>query len=141
LTFDHIHGGGTKQRRIEGQTSTVVYVRREWRRTGEWPREIYRVLCATCNQGARMSADGRCPHESEKEVKREMKREEMMAMLGTIVRVFVGATLAQFIAAGGDVFGLSGDAVKTIVGSGVAAVAVTVYNWANPNDHRYGLKK
>ena len=88
-----------------------------------------------------MSADGRCPHESEPKGVSRVKRDQIEAMLGTIVRVFVGATLAQFIADGGDPFSVSGSALKTIIGSGIAAVAVTVYNWANPNDHRYGIKK
>lgn len=60
-------------------------------------------------------------------------------MLGTLVRVFVAAVLAQFIAGGADVFALDGDAVRTIVSAGVSAAALVGFNWANPKDDRYGV--
>jgi hypothetical protein len=66
---------------------------------------------------------------------------ELRTLAGTIVRVFVAATLAQFIANGGDVFAIDGNAAKTIISSGIAAAAIALYNYANPRDHRYGIKR
>jgi len=67
LTFDHRDGGGNEHRRAHGNAATVVLVRRDHKRLGRWPIETYAVLCATCNHGRRVSRDGRCPHERERE--------------------------------------------------------------------------
>ena len=69
-----------------------------------------------------------------------MFNSETKAVLGTIVRVFVAAVLAQFIAGGADVFAVDGDGLRTIVSAGVAAAALAAFNWANPKDQRYGVK-
>jgi hypothetical protein len=63
LTVDHIHGGGTAERRAFGHTTTWRIVWREYRTTGEWPTDRYRVLCANCNQAFRVG--GACPHQVE----------------------------------------------------------------------------
>ena len=66
--------------------------------------------------------------------------QDVKSMLGTVARVFVAASLAQFIAGGSDAFALSGDALRAIVSSGVAAAATAAFNWLNPTDGRYGRK-
>jgi type IV secretory pathway TrbL component len=70
-----------------------------------------------------------------------MSKYEIKKISGTLIRVFVAATLAQFLAGGGDVFAVSADAAKTIVASGVAAAALVVFNYLNPRDDRYGVSK
>jgi hypothetical protein len=67
-----------------------------------------------------------------------MTNSELTRIGGTLARVFVAAVLAQFIAAGGDVFALDGNGVQTIVSSGIAAAAIAAFNWLNPKDDRYG---
>lgn len=64
--------------------------------------------------------------------------DELRALTGTLLRVFCAAVLAQFLASGADVFAVDGDGLRTILSSGISAVAVTVYNWLNPSDSRYG---
>jgi hypothetical protein len=139
LTFDHRHGGGTQHRAENGGSPTVRIVRSLHKTNGVWPTDLFQILCATCNHGRRVSRDGRCPHETERE---EVKMEptETKAVLGTVVRVFLAAVLAQFIAGGADVFAVDGDGLRTIVSAGVAAVALAAANWLNPSDHRYGVK-
>lgn len=68
-----------------------------------------------------------------------INKEHLNKAVGTFVRVFLAAVLAQFIAFGGDVFALDGDAVKTILSAGVAAVAIAAFNALNPKDNRYGI--
>lgn len=139
LTFDHRHGGGTQHRLENAKAPTVQLVRGARKQTGAWPTDVFQVLCALCNHGRRVSPDGRCPHEQRGEVK--MSRDEIKQIAGTVVRVFVAATLAQFLAGGADVFAVSADAAKTIVASGVAAAALAVFNYVNPRDDRYGASK
>jgi hypothetical protein len=50
----------------------------------------------------------------------------------------LAACIAQFIALGGSAFDLSGDALKSIVAAGVAAIAPVVIRWLNPNDKAFG---
>lgn len=69
-----------------------------------------------------------------------MTTNELTKIGGTLIRVFAAAVLAQFIAAGGDVFAIDGNGLRTIVSAGVAAAAVAAFNWLNPSDQRYGLK-
>lgn len=63
---------------------------------------------------------------------------ELKTLAGTLLRVFCAAVLAQFLAGGADVFAVDGDGLRTIISSGVSAVAVAAYNWLNPSDARYG---
>lgn len=56
LSLDHIDGGGTKQRRIDGLVGLALY--RALRKKG-WPKG-YRVLCHNCNQS--LGYYGYCPH-------------------------------------------------------------------------------
>lgn len=140
LTFDHVAGGGHQHRAGNGGAPTVQLVRQEWKAAGKvWPRERYQVLCATCNHGRRVDPDGICPHQRE-EVKKKMNPNELKQIGGTLIRVFLAATLAQYLAMGGDVFAIDGDGLRTIVSAGIAAVVTAAANWLNPRDHRYGLK-
>lgn len=61
LTIDHIHGGGTAERKAFGHTTTWRIVWAEYRRTGIWPVDRYRVLCSNCNMAFRIN--GECPHQ------------------------------------------------------------------------------
>lgn len=70
-----------------------------------------------------------------------MSSQETKAIAGTLVRVFLAAVLAQFIAGGSDVFAVDGDGLRSIVSAGVAAVAVAAFNFVNPKDTRYGIGK
>ena len=140
LTFDHVHGGGNRERREAGNVATIRLVRDYYKQTGQWPTETFQVLCATCNHGRRVSGDGRCPHELE-ERGYGMSSQETKAIAGTLVRVFLAAVLAQFIAGGSDVFAVDGDGLRSIVSAGVAAVAVAAFNFVNPKDTRYGIGK
>jgi len=65
---------------------------------------------------------------------------ELKAVVASWGRSFLAACLAQFIALGGSVFDLNGDAGKTIVSAGVAAVLPVVLRWLNPNDASFGVK-
>jgi hypothetical protein len=69
-----------------------------------------------------------------------MTTQETRALAGTLLRVFVAAILAQFIANGADVFAIDTDGAQTLISSGIAATAIAFYNALNPNDHRYGVK-
>jgi len=60
------------------------------------------------------------------------------AALASWARSFLAACIAQFIALGGSAFDLSGDALKSIVAAGVAAIAPVVIRWLNPNDKAFG---
>lgn len=60
LTVDHTLGGGVQERKRFGHTTTWRIVWAEYRRTGVWPTDRYRVLCANCNQAFRVL--GFCPH-------------------------------------------------------------------------------
>lgn len=56
LTIDHVFGGGTKERREQGNASHQLYAR--MKREG-YPKDKYRLLCYNCNCGRR---NGPCPH-------------------------------------------------------------------------------
>jgi len=56
LTLDHIHGGGTKHRRVAGGNQSVY---REVLAEGI-PKEKYRLLCMNCNFA--FGHWGKCPH-------------------------------------------------------------------------------
>lgn len=61
-------------------------------------------------------------------------------VLASWARVFISATLAQYISMGVSVFDLNGDMLKTIVASGVSATILVIYKYLNPNDDSYGVK-
>ena len=69
-----------------------------------------------------------------------MTTNELKEIGGTIGRVFLAATMAQYLAMGGDVFSIDGDGLRAIISAGVAAAVTAAANWLNPSDHRYGLK-
>ena len=74
LTIDHINGGGTQHRREVANTSTWVLVAREVR-SGKTLAQLlndYRVMCQTCNYGARIN-NGRCPHTDERKIEKYVK--------------------------------------------------------------------
>jgi hypothetical protein len=60
------------------------------------------------------------------------------SMVASWSRSFVAACLAQFIALGGSAFDLDGDALKSIVAAGLAAVLPVVIRWLNPKDKAFG---
>ena len=59
----------------------------------------------------------------------------------TILRVFCGSLLGFAIAAGAGIFSLSWADWKPAAGAAFAAVLVVVFNFLNPGDKRYGIKK
>ena len=65
---------------------------------------------------------------------------ELKALLASWGRSFLAACLAQFLALGGSVFDLNGDAVKTVVSAGLAALLPVIIRWLNPNDVAFGHK-
>jgi hypothetical protein len=48
--------------------------------------------------------------------------------------------VAQFLALGGTAFDLNGDAIKSVVAAGIAAILPVVLRWLNPNDVSFGYK-
>ena len=65
---------------------------------------------------------------------------ETKALLASWGRSFVAACLAQFLALGSSAFDLNGDAVKSVIAAGIAAVLPVVLRWLNPNDVAFGYK-
>ena len=63
---------------------------------------------------------------------------ELKAILASWGRSFIAACLAQFLAVGNSVYDLNGDAWKTILSSGLAAVVPVIIRWLNPNDFAFG---
>lgn len=53
-------------------------------------------------------------------------------------RAFVGAAVAVFLAAGGDLWAVDGDLLKAMISAGVGALIPVVVRWANPNDPAFG---
>jgi hypothetical protein len=48
--------------------------------------------------------------------------------------------LAQFLVIGGSAFDINGDALKSILAAGLAAILPVVIRWLNPNDVAFGYK-
>lgn len=65
---------------------------------------------------------------------------EFKAIIASWGRSFAAACLAQFIAIGGSAFDLNGDALKSILSAGIAAILPVVLRWLNPNDTAFGYK-
>jgi hypothetical protein len=65
---------------------------------------------------------------------------ETKALLASWGRSFAAACVAQFLAFGGSAFDLNGDAVKSILSAGIAAVFPVILRWLNPNDAAFGYK-
>jgi hypothetical protein len=65
---------------------------------------------------------------------------EQKALLASWGRSFAAACLAQFLALGGSAFDLDGDALKSVVAAGLAAILPVVIRWLNPNDVAFGYK-
>ena len=63
---------------------------------------------------------------------------EHTAMMASWTRSFLAACLAQFLALGGAAFDFNGDAVKSILAAGLAAVLPVVIRWLNPGDTAFG---
>ena len=59
-------------------------------------------------------------------------------ILNSWARVFLSATLAQYISSGVSIFDLNGDILKTIIASGVSATVLVIFKYLNPNDASYG---
>jgi hypothetical protein len=65
---------------------------------------------------------------------------EQKALLASWGRSFAAACLAQFLVIGGSAFDLNGDALKSILAAGLAAILPVVIRWLNPNDAAFGYK-
>lgn len=65
---------------------------------------------------------------------------EQKALLASWGRSFGAACVAQFLAFGGSAFDLNGDAIKSIISAGIAAILPVVLRWLNPNDASFGYK-
>ena len=65
---------------------------------------------------------------------------EQKALLASWGRSFAAACVAQFLALGGSAFDLNGDAAKSIISAGVAALLPVILRWLNPNDTAFGSK-
>ena len=60
------------------------------------------------------------------------------ALFASWGRSFLAACLAQFLALGGSAFDINGDALKSVIAAGLAAVLPVVIRWLNPNDKAFG---
>ena len=67
-------------------------------------------------------------------------KKEQKALLASWGRSFAAACVAQFLALGGSAFDLNGDAAKSIISAGVAALLPVILRWLNPNDVAFGYK-
>ena len=65
---------------------------------------------------------------------------EQKALLASWGRSFAAACVAQFLALGSSAFDLNGDAAKSIISAGVAALLPVILRWLNPNDVAFGYK-
>ena len=65
---------------------------------------------------------------------------EQKALLASWSRSFAAACLAQFLALGSSAFDLDGDALKSVLAAGIAAILPVVVRWLNPNDVAFGYK-
>jgi len=63
---------------------------------------------------------------------------EKKALFASWGRSFIAGCIAQFLALGGSAFDLNGDAIKSVVAAGLAAIAPVVLRWLNPNDKAFG---
>lgn len=64
--------------------------------------------------------------------------DQIKAVAGTLVKVFMAACFAQIIAGGTGVLDLGADGWRAVAGAGLGAVVVAAYNWISPSDPRYG---
>lgn len=146
LTIDHIHGGGSEHRRRVGPRSTFQIVAREHRDGETWEqlRERYQILCAICNLGRRIAADGVCPHKHEAPTNRGTGGCMIyinFELVKSYVKVFAATVLGMFLADGGDVFAVSWSDLRTWLAAGVAAVLPLIITALDPNDPRWGRSK
>ena len=59
LAIDHTNGGGSKQRRDSGMSSSGFY---QWLKNNNWP-EGFQTLCHNCNWAKYII--GKCPHQGQ----------------------------------------------------------------------------
>ena len=89
LTIDHIHGGGTEERkRIKGGQTFYAHLKKHG-----WPKDRYRLLCANCNGS--IGRHGYCPHQSsapdiERLVKNERQRARGKLLRKAMVEAYGG---------------------------------------------------
>jgi len=133
LCFDHIMNGGAAHRRANSFNPTVRLVRRAKRASGEWPTDVYQVLCSTCNHGRRISGD-LCPHS--KEVKMSY---QVFEVLKSYSKVFVATVLSLFLANGADVFAVTFTDFRTWLAAAVASILPLIITALDPNDSRFGV--
>lgn len=60
------------------------------------------------------------------------------AILASWGRSFAAACVAQYLALGIAAFDVNGDALKSILNAGVAALVPVILRWLNPNDEAFG---
>lgn len=70
-----------------------------------------------------------------------MTKVEFNRMIFSFARVFFAAALAQYISNGSDLFSYTSTMWHSVIGAGVSATVLTVYNFLNPNDPRFGNNK
>ena len=68
-----------------------------------------------------------------------MSKAEALQVTKTLLTIFISSALAAFIGLGVNIFDVTADGWKGIVGAAVASVAVAAFNYLNPKDTRYGL--
>jgi hypothetical protein len=61
-------------------------------------------------------------------------KQEIKAMIGTIIKVFISSILSMVIAHG-NIYEVDW---KEVLGAGAISVAILLYNYFSPSDHRYG---
>lgn len=68
-----------------------------------------------------------------------MSKEEALQVTKTLLTIFISSALAAFIGLGINIFDISLEGWKGIVGAAIASVAVAAFNYLNPKDTRYGI--
>lgn len=69
------------------------------------------------------------------------KKHFLSTMMGSWIKIFISAMLAQYIAMGKSVFELDTESWKSIAAAGISAIVLVMFNFFNKNDPRYGPNK
>ena len=62
-------------------------------------------------------------------------------LIASWVRIFIAATIAAVLQSGTAPWEWANEQLLNFVWAGVGATLVAIYNYLNPNDTRYGIKK
>ena len=79
------------------------------------------------------------PAQSEAATKRTLISPKAKALIGSWLRVFVGALIAAVLGSQQAPWEWTADASMNFVWSGVSATLLVIYNYLNPADVRYGV--